>query len=187
MGCGRAGMADRKTIGSALAGAAAMLLLLVVLAVLVVYTGAYNIAATEEHRSITRWALDTTFHKSIQRGAAEVSVPDEIGQDLVEVGASHYKDACQTCHGGPGAERAEWANGMRPRPPHLAEKAAERELSEIFWLVKHGARMTGMPAFGPHHDDQTLWGISAFVKELPGMTRDAYERAGADGGANHQH
>jgi mono/diheme cytochrome c family protein len=76
---------------------------------------------------------------------------------------------------------------MRPRPPHLAEQAAERELSEIFWLVKHGARMTGMPAFGPSHDDPTLWGISEFVKELPGMTPEAYEAAGADRAGSHQH
>jgi mono/diheme cytochrome c family protein len=117
----------------------------------VAYSGGYNIAATEEHASFTRWAFE-------------------------------YKEYCQHCHAGPGVERAEWAGGMRPRPPHLTEAAAHWELAEIFWLVKHGAKMTGMPAFGPGHDDATLWGIAAFVKRLPAMTPEQYAAAGGGAG-----
>jgi mono/diheme cytochrome c family protein len=92
---------------------------------------------------------------------------------------------CEHCHGGPGVERDEWASGMRPRPPHLTEEAGEWEPKEVFWLVKHGARMTGMPAFGPTHDDQTLWSIVALVKDLPAMTPERYASLGADYGENH--
>jgi mono/diheme cytochrome c family protein len=183
-------MADQtKLWASALAGAAALLILLAVAALFVIYTGAYNIAATEEHRAVTRWAFATTFHQSIRRRAAELAPPAEIAESQVETGAHHYKEMCQYCHGGPGAERAEWAEGMRPRPPHLAETAAHWKLQEIFWLAKYGARMTGMPAFGPSHDDATLWGIAAFVERLPAMTPDAYEAAGgrADGEPRHEH
>lgn len=87
---------------------------------------------------------------------------------------------CEHCRGGPGATRAEWASGMRPRPPNPAEAAQHWELSEVFWIAKHGVKMTGMYAFGPTHDDRTLWGVAAFVKQLPAMTPEQY-RARARG------
>ncbi len=148
----------------------------------VAYSGGYNIAATEEHASFTRWAFDTTFRNSVESRAAAETAPAEISEALLATGASEYKEYCQHCHAGPGVERAEWAGGMRPRPPHLTEAAAHWELAEIFWLVKHGAKMTGMPAFGPGHDDETLWGIAAFVKRLPAMTPEQYVAAGGDAG-----
>ncbi|MCF6369956.1 c-type cytochrome [Rhizobium halophilum] len=152
--------------------------------VFVAYSGSYNIAATEEHTSLTRWIFDTTFHNSIRSHADEEDVP-ELTAAMAAAGAQPYKEMCQHCHAGPGVERDEWASGMRPRPPHLVEAAAEWEANEVFWLVKHGAKMTGMPAFGPTHPDERLWEIAAFVKQLPAMTPEEYAAAG-DGGSGEE-
>ena len=161
-------------------GAAAVLLLLGLGGLTVVYSGAFNVAATEEHLSFTRWAFDTTFHNSVERRAAEIAAPESLTPAMAEAGAGEYKSMCQHCHAGPGVERAEWASGMRPKPPHLTEAASHWKPEEVFWLVKHGAKMTGMPAFGPTHDDQTLWNIVAFVKELPAMTPERYAELGGE-------
>lgn len=112
-------------------------------------------------------------------------MPEGRSPQRIEAGASSYKSTCQHCHAGPGIERSPWASGMRPRPPHLTEAAAEWEPEEVFWIVKHGVKMSGMPAFGPTHDDQMLWNIVAFVKELPAMTPARYAALGStkdDGG-----
>lgn len=163
------------------AGVIGTFVVLAIIGLVVVYTGSYNIAATEEHVSITRWAFDTTFRNSVERRADDLPVPERVTPEMMLAGASLYKATCQNCHAGPGVERAEWASGMRPRPPHLGEAAAEWELEEVFWLAKHGAKMTGMPAFGPTHDDQTLWNVAAFVKQLPAMTPEEYAAAGGPG------
>lgn len=168
----------RKPFGLGVAaGALGVVLLAAVVGLIVVYTGAYNVAATEEHSSFGRWAFDTTFHRSITARAADTEPPSNLAA-MVEQGATEYKEMCQHCHGGVGVERDEWARGMRPRPPLLKERAAEWEPKEVFWLVKHGAKMTGMPAFGSTHEDETLWGIVAMVKELPAMTPDRYAALG---------
>lgn len=173
---------SRKTgILSFVAGIVATLAVIAGIIVAVAYTGSYNVAATEEHASFTRWVFDTTFRNSVESRASVEPVPAEISEAMIATGASEYKEYCQHCHAGPGAERAEWASGMRPRPPHLTEAAAHWETAEIFWLVKHGARMTGMPAFGPSHDDETLWGIAAFVEQLPAMTPEQYAAIGGEG------
>ena len=176
----------KASVGLVAGSIFASLTFLALLGLLIVYTGSYNIAATEDHTSFTRWALDTTQHTSVDRRADGVVAPDRFTEETIENGASMYKDSCEHCHAGPGVERAGWASGMRPRPPHLAEAAAEWELAEVFWLSKHGIKMTGMPAFGPTHDDQTLWGVAAFVKELPAMTPEKYASlGGADSSGHH--
>jgi mono/diheme cytochrome c family protein len=175
----------RTGILSFAAGVVATLAVAAGIVLAVAYSGGYNIAATEEHASFTRWVFDTTFRRSIESRAAAVTAPADMSAALVATGAREYKEYCQHCHAGPGVERAPWASGMRPRPPHLTEAAAHWEMAEVFWLAKHGAKMTGMPAFGPGHDDETLWGIAAFVKQLPAMTPDQFASAGGGGEAQH--
>jgi mono/diheme cytochrome c family protein len=166
----------KKSIGIIAAATTAVLLLVIALiGLVVIYSGAYNIAATEQHTAFARWMFDTTFHSSIRTRANEATPPSNTS---VEAGAGEYKAMCQHCHGGPDIEPDEWSRGMRPQPPLLTDAAAEWGLKEVFWLVKHGAKMTGMPAFGPSHDDQTLWNIAAFVKDLPAMSRERYESFG---------
>lgn len=151
----------------------------------IAYTGAYNIAATEKHFSFTRWAFETTFHNSVEQRAAGVSSPEKLTPEMLQAGAAAYKAMCQHCHAGPGVDRSEWASGMRPRPPHLAEAATGWSPQEVFWIAKHGIKMTGMPAFGPTHEDKALWNIVAFVKELPAMTPERYASLGEGESGRH--
>ncbi|MEH6388436.1 MAG: cytochrome c [Pseudomonas profundi] len=139
----------------------------------VAYTGAYNVAATQDHQPIVRWALETTMRNSVADRADDIEAPP-LTDVMVAAGAKRYKAMCQHCHGGPGVEKSEWAKGMLPQPPHLPEVASEWKANEVYWLAKHGVRMSGMPAFGPTHSDDQLWEIAAFVKRLPGMTQDTY-------------
>jgi mono/diheme cytochrome c family protein len=165
-------------------GVASFLVLLVVAGLVAVYTGAYNVAATEDHASLTRWGLETSLRNSVERRAPETGAPDRVTPAVLAAGAGEYREMCEHCHAGPGVERDEWANGMRPKPPHLTEAATEWNPEEVFWIVKHGIKMTGMPAFGPTHEDQTLWNIAAFVKELPAMTPERYETFAASRGSH---
>ena len=175
---------------SFLLGALATLLLLAAAGVIAVLTGAYDVAATERHSAIGAWALETTFEKSVQRGARDMEAPAFTPAN-VAAGASHYKPMCAHCHGGVGDSRAEWAEGMRPRPPLLARAAEKWSAAEVFWLVKHGAKLTGMPAFGETHDDSSLWDIAVFVKAMPGMTAEEYAAFPSDhhgeAGSGHSH
>jgi mono/diheme cytochrome c family protein len=74
---------------------------------------------------------------------------------------------CVGCHGAPGVDPAELRDGLNPEPPLLAEHAGHLPLNEVFWVIKHGVRMTGMPAWGVTHSDDGIWAIAAFVEKLP--------------------
>ncbi|HZD51827.1 MAG TPA: cytochrome c [Woeseiaceae bacterium] len=172
-----------------LIGALALLVLLAIIGLLLVWFGTYNVAATEPHSGFGRWVLNTTMVKSVRsRAAGEVGSPPAPTDAALEDGFHHFDDTCVQCHGAPGVDPAEWAEGLRPDPPDLAEEAEDWTEKEIFWIVKHGVRMTGMPAFGPTHSDEELWSMVRFVKTLPDMSAEEYRRLRAEAGAEpHTH
>ena len=141
----------------------------------VIFTGAYNVAATDGHFQVVRWALDTTFQNSVARRAEDVTdVPALDDQAMLREGAKKYVAMCAVCHGVPYEARPAMAKHMLPEPPHLSQEATHWAPNEIFWIVKNGVKMSGMPAFGPTHADQELWPIVAFVDRLPEMSEEDY-------------
>jgi hypothetical protein len=65
---------------------------------------------------------------------------------------------------------------MRPDPPDLKEIAAQAPANQIFWVVRNGIKMTGMPGFSMiGADDNEIWSITAFVKRLPKVTDADYK------------
>lgn len=166
---------DRKHIGTGIAaGVVGVLVLMLLVMLLVVYTGSYNVAASEGHTPFVRWMFATTMHNSVSSRAADIAIPETFTDAAIREGAGNYKSMCQHCHGGPGVQKSEWAKGMLPQPPHLPDVVSELQTNEIYWIVKHGIKMTGMPSFGATHSDDALWSIVAFVKRLPGMTEETY-------------
>jgi mono/diheme cytochrome c family protein len=122
-----------------------------------IYSGAYDVAATVPHNPIVAWVLDTTMVESVRAHARSIQAPALDQPQVVESGAGHYHDDCEICHGGPGVTQSELARGLLPSPPDLGEAAQEWTAAQLFWIVKHGVKMTGMPAWGPTHTDQELW------------------------------
>ncbi|HMU11302.1 MAG TPA: cytochrome c, partial [Ferruginibacter sp.] len=92
----------------------------------------------------------------------------------------HYSAACQPCHGAPGKNRAPWMV-IYPESPDLTDKVIVGNWSdaELYWIIKHGIKNTGMMALGPTHPDEAVWGVTAFVKKLPEMTPEEYQSIAA--------
>jgi mono/diheme cytochrome c family protein len=145
---------------------------------IVVYGGYYNVAATSKDPAWMDSLLGAISDHSIEHHAAGIPVSPTFEKPDLEVGYDHYSEMCVMCHGAPGVEAGDAAQGLNPQPPHLYETVGDLSPSEVFWILKHGIKMTGMPAFGPTHDDEKLWNIAAFVKKLPGMTPEQYAQMG---------
>ncbi len=163
----------------------AVFVVLAALLLAVVYTGAYDVAADSPHTRLTRWALSTTMDNSVERQAAGIEAPDLSEPARLREGAAHYKENCEVCHVGPGVEESEIHKGLNPHAPELVRSADDWSPSELFWITKHGIKMSGMPAFGRTHSDEEIWNIVAFVQELPKMSAARYAELTA--GAEEQH
>jgi hypothetical protein len=81
---------------------------------------------------------------------------------------------CAGCDLAPGMTRTEISRGLYPRAPEL-QRGSDLTAAEQFWVVKHGIKATGMPAWGVTHSDEMLWDVVAFLKRLPELTSDQYQ------------
>jgi mono/diheme cytochrome c family protein len=141
-----------------------------------IYSGAYYVGADEPHWSITAWLLNEARDRSIRAHASGIAVPAGLDDPAkIVAGVSHYSEHCAVCHGAPGAERDDLAEGLYPRPPNLADASRVYTPGELFWIIKHGIRMTGMPSWADHSDDE-LWATVAFIQKVPGMTGQDYAK-----------
>ena len=167
-----------------------VLILSVLGALAFIYSGLYNIAATDPHLGVVRWVLNTTQVRAVQEHAEAAPSPPPTDPSMLQHGFQHFREMCVVCHGAPGVERGEFGKGMNPTPPDLARMAERYSARELFWITKHGLKMAGMPAFGPTHSDEEIWGIVAFVQQLSQMSPREYQHwvqryGGAGGGAAH--
>mgnify|MGYP001208128176 CR=1 FL=1 len=174
-----------------LATIAAVLLIFGIVGGGIVYSGLYDVAATDRHWPAVRWALETARTRSIRAHAAGVDMPSRLDDPAqVLVGAEHFAAHCAVCHGAPGVPRGDIANGLYPRPPNLAGATTLYSPAELFWILKHGIKMTGMPAWSDHGDDE-LWATVAFIEKLPGMSEQEYAKlvmtTVMQGGGRHHH
>jgi mono/diheme cytochrome c family protein/cytochrome c551/c552 len=147
------------------------------------YSGVYNVSATEQHTAPVYWALETGMLKAVQRRARDIATPPLSDPALVRRGFVLHRDACVQCHGAPGVAPHAAGQGLLPVPNNLVQTAREWKPAELYWVTRNGLKMTGMPAWGMRFSDEELWAIVAFLKTLPRVTAADYQTLLRDAGA----
>jgi mono/diheme cytochrome c family protein len=148
------------------------------------YSGLYPMGADKPHFQATTWILQTLREQSIARAASDVAVPENLNNsDRLLAGGADYNDMCSSCHLKPGKISSDFSLGLYPAPPNLALKENLNRYSDSedaadkrrFWIIKHGIKASGMPAWAPGHDDERIWNMVAFLKRLPMLTANQYQ------------
>jgi mono/diheme cytochrome c family protein len=139
-----------------------------------IVSGIYDVGADHPHGAVTQWMLGTTRVRSVAAHSNGMTVPALDDANLVVMGAEHYAEMCAVCHLAPGTEESELRRGLYPKPPNLVEHGRDLSPPETFWIIKHGFKMTGMPAWGTTHDDHSIWALVAFLRKLPQLTPQSY-------------
>ena len=160
------------------------------------YSGLYPISADTPHNKLTFWALETLRENSVARAAKEIEVPADFGAvSRLLAGGPDYNEMCSGCHLRPGRVKSDFTQGLYPAPPNLtlAESEAKTDVSqrrrEHFWIIKHGIKASGMPAWGATHDDDRIWNMVAFLERLPELSPAQYQVLTAredDAGKHHE-
>src|SRR3954463_15294139 len=155
-----------------------ILLLLVVLAIagagIFIYRGWFEIAADVPHSTIVFNLMETARNRAITVRAKNIDVPALDKPELIAKGARDYSEMCTGCHLAPGNKQSELREGLYPQPPDLTERVNATP-AEMFWVIKHGIKMSAMPAWGVTHDDERIWDMVAFIKNFPDLTPEQYQ------------
>ncbi|MBS0470969.1 MAG: cytochrome c [Proteobacteria bacterium] len=167
------GWITRNRIIAAMAGGA--FVFIVGGAWLLIYAGAYNIAADAPHTGPVYWLLNNVRERSVAVRSAGIEVPADLRDPKrIAAGAGLYNEMCSGCHLAPGMERTEISQGLYPRAPEFS-RGTDLTPQQEFWTIKHGIKMTGMAAWGPTHNDTLIWDMVAFLQKLPALTPAQYK------------
>jgi mono/diheme cytochrome c family protein len=152
-------------------------------AALLIRLGVYDISATEQHTTPVYRLMEITLRYSVQRRARDITAPALNEAGLSDVGLSCFARHCAGCHGAPGLAGDRFALTLQPLPRPLTDAVRQWRANELFWIVRHGVKMTGMPAWRGQLTDQQIWAIVAFLHELPLLAPVEYRARAASASA----
>lgn len=152
-----------------------------------IFSGLYPMGADNPHFRITTWALETLRERSIARASSDIVAPTDLDSaDRLLAGGADYNDMCAGCHLQPGNDSNDLSMGLYPSPPNLGKHPvidSNEALARSFWIIKHGIKASGMPAWGAGHDDERIWSMVAFLQRLPNLSPLQYQILTARGAA----
>ena len=140
-----------------------------------VWSGVYNIAANEKHWDITSLLLEIVRQRSIEARIDDITAPPLVEQELIARGAINYAEMCAQCHLSPELGSSEIYEGLYPQPPIFYKRDnSKHEPEEMFWVIKNGIKLTGMPAWEKSHSDEQIWELVAFILAIEKMSPEDY-------------
>ena len=138
-------------------------------------SGVYNIGADDHHTKIVLTLIEQLRDHSIESRSRRIEAHFVTDPARIADGARNYAALCVGCHLAPGVTKSDIRPGLYPHPPNLAKKDLQ-PAQRAFWIIKHGIKMSAMPAWGTTLDDESIWDIVAFIRKMPDMTPDSYQQ-----------
>src|SRR5262249_57928971 len=129
-----------------------------------------NVAAMQHSATLER-VLAFAAARSIARHAPVKGNPVPAEPQALAAGLQQYAEMCLMCHGAPGVEPHAFARNLSPEPPDMTATTVQSSTDgELFWVISHGIMATGMPAFGPIHEEKDIWQLVTFIRHMPHLS-----------------
>lgn len=164
-------MSDRgwATAGKLLVAIALLAAMVVVVAMTMVIR--HGISARTPSTATERILARTARHFAVPISARNMPNPVALSPGVVAEGRGHFADHCASCHANDGSGKTEIGESLYPKAPDMRGADTQRLTDgEIFYIIKNGVRLTGMPAWGDEHDDADNWKLVHFIRHLPNIT-----------------
>lgn len=137
--------------------------------------GWYNIGAISSHLQPVFEFLEQGMRESVSFHSRDVKVPNQLASaQRIAAGGPIFHANCAHCHGAPGFAPSDHGQAMQPVPGPLVAAAETWTPAELYWITRHGIKMSGMPAWEFHLDEDEIWAVVAFMQRLPQLTPAAY-------------
>jgi len=157
----------------------AILLVFVAVVVVAVAYGASVIrrgfSARDEASTLETVVASAVRKMSIPRIDREKENPwkDRASPEIMTGARAHWAGHCATCHANDGSGQTEIGQNLYPKAPDMRLPATQNLTDgELYYIVRNGIRLTGMPAWGDPHlqQDDESWQLVLFIRHLPQIT-----------------
>jgi mono/diheme cytochrome c family protein len=172
-----------RTIPTILASVVALATLGAVGAAGFIWAGVYNVGATRQHLQPVFSVLRFAMQRSVRLHARDIQAPALADAAMVRRGAACFQDRCVQCHGAPGVAQGDIGKSMQPLPGPLVDATQNFYPRELYWITRHGIRLSGMPAWELRLTEGDIWDLVAFLQRLPELTPQAYKELAQRPGA----
>lgn len=148
-----------------------------------IWSGIYDIGADDTHTKPVYTMLQMMRERSITARANKLHPPPNLNDEAsIRQGAGNYNAMCTGCHLAPGMAETELSKGLNPAPPNLTRETVDA--ATAFWVIKHGIKASGMPAWGKSMGDEYIWNMTAFLQQLPKLSPEQYKAMVASSGGH---
>ena len=146
-------------------------------AILVMLVMRHGVSARTEPTATEAMIATSMRHFAIPLAARTMRNPIPLSAAAVAEGRDHFADHCANCHGNDGSGNTEMGTSLYPKAPDM-RSAGTQKLSdgELFYIIKNGVRLTGMPAWGDERDDADNWKLVHFIRRLPKISPQEIEQ-----------
>jgi mono/diheme cytochrome c family protein len=154
------------------------------------HLGLYPMGADNPPSSIERAIAGRAMDVYAEKHKPEGNNPTVLTAANLTQGAEEYEEHCAFCHGGAKAKISPMRDKFNPPVPQLVNRIPHDDDAWLFWVTKHGVRMTGMPSWDGVMSDEEMWKIVAFIKhsdKLPPETQAAWQKLAATPGQIEEH
>jgi mono/diheme cytochrome c family protein len=132
-------------------------------------TGRVNFDADRAPSSLERWFTGGASDASVERHAPSVKNPVPATEQNIVAGAQLYLNHCAGCHGTPSNPDSQFARSFNPPVPRFFKHAPDMLENQNFYIIEHGIRWTGMPAWSNTLSDNQIWQIVTFLSSIPNL------------------
>lgn len=156
------------------AGVLSVLLLLILMSISIARLGIVAVNADGNHSSLEARLMPLALQSSVARHAPDLTNPVQVTEDNLKSAAILYRANCSQCHGTPAGPTTLMGKSFYPPATQLGDGLHDYSESQIFWMIKHGIRNTGMPAWGDLLPDESIWQLVNLLKhqdDLPPSTK----------------
>ena len=141
-----------------------------------VKSGIYNVGASHPHTKLSTWLTHETMIHSVRRYAQGSVAPERTSTAQLVTGFCAYETHCVACHGAAGVARQQWVSGLEPQPPYLLDVTQRFTTPQLFWIVKNGIKMTGMPSWRDSLSDREIWNVVGWLEASRDLPPQTYAR-----------
>jgi mono/diheme cytochrome c family protein len=155
-----------------------VLAILVLLVAVLIYLRATGLSAHAEPGPLETRLARAARHFAMTSEARTVRNPVPVSPEALADGMAHYADHCAVCHANDGSGNTEMGRGLFPPAPDMRLETTQRlSDGELFHVIEHGIRFTGMPGWstGTKAGEESSWHLVHFVRHLPKLTSDELE------------
>jgi mono/diheme cytochrome c family protein len=139
--------------------------------------------------SLERRIAMPSLDAAVDRRAPEAKNPVQPTDANLTTGMKAYQTNCASCHGDIHHPHGMLADSLYPRAPQFVEDAPDMPENQNFYIIQHGIRLSGMPAWKSVLNELEMWQVTTFLShmdKLPPQVSDAW-KAAAGGSTEETH